>query len=230
MYSLQVVVVRGARTQKVKVSTLRSLLLLLLLLPLLHLIATPPRSTQVALQPRLPMDTSKPTRLILSNLPPSLTTPLLRTHLNKCPPAPPSLTDLKIVLKPDGTSRRIAFAGFRDSAEADRVRTWVAGTWVQGSAGGARVRVDWAKDVRTLSPSLSGCSFLFDHADLLCSFVGARHRLKTRHHQRSASSCRRLRRPVSPALGSALMLLPLKGRTIDSQNSCPSWRHGGTVL
>ncbi|ORY86005.1 hypothetical protein BCR35DRAFT_302638 [Leucosporidium creatinivorum] len=89
-----------------------------------------------------------PTRLILSNLPPSLTTPLLRSHLARCPPAPPRLTDCKILLKPDGTSRRIAFLGFNQTDDARRVLEWVAGTWIQGTHGGARINADWAKDAQ----------------------------------------------------------------------------------
>lgn len=95
-----------------------------------------------------PMDS--PTRLILSNLPPSLSNALLRGHLARCPPAPPRLTDCKILLKPDGTSRRIAFLGFNHTDDARRVLDWVAGTWIQGTHGGARINADWAKDVSVL--------------------------------------------------------------------------------
>nr|CRX79187.1 hypothetical protein ls5931a1_00023 [Leucosporidium scottii] len=89
-----------------------------------------------------------PTRLILSNLPPSLNNALLRGHLARCPPAPPRLTDCKILLKPDGTSRRIAFLGFNHTDDAQRVLQWVAGTWIQGTHGGARINADWAKDAQ----------------------------------------------------------------------------------
>lgn len=91
------------------------------------------------------------TRLIFTNLPPSLTVAHLRTHLARCPPFPPSLTDLKVLLKPDGTSRRLAFAGFKDPKEAARVLEWVKGTWVQGAVGGARIEADWAREVRSSS-------------------------------------------------------------------------------
>ena len=100
------------------------------------------------------LPTAQPTRLLLTNLPPSLTTPLLRAHLQRCPPFPPALTDLKILLKPDGTSRRIAFVGFKETTEADRVRKWVDGTWVQGSSGGSSVRVEWAKEVGFVPPTV----------------------------------------------------------------------------
>ncbi|KAL8276281.1 hypothetical protein RQP46_011309 [Phenoliferia psychrophenolica] len=88
------------------------------------------------------------TRLIFTNLPPSLTVAHLRAHLQRCPPFPPTLTDLKVLLKPDGTSRRLAFAGFRDSKEAKRVLEWVKGSWVQGAVGGTRIEADWAKETR----------------------------------------------------------------------------------
>lgn len=97
------------------------------------------------------------TRLILTSLPPSLTLPLLRSHLNKCPPFPPHLTDLKILLKPDGTSRRIGFIGFKDHTEAERVLEWVQGSWISGTKGGSRVACDWAKEVRFFDVSFTFC-------------------------------------------------------------------------
>jgi multiple RNA-binding domain-containing protein 1 len=90
---------------------------------------------------------SEPTRLILTSLPPSLTLAILRSHLSKCPPAAPQLTDLKILLKPDGTSRRIGFIGFKTHQEGDRVRKWLTGSWLTGTKGGARIGCEWAIEV-----------------------------------------------------------------------------------
>lgn len=95
------------------------------------------------------MATAEPTRLLLTGLPPSLTLPLLRAHLSRCPPQPPLLTDLKILLKPDGTSRRIGFVGFKEHAEAQRVLAWVHRSWIAGIRGGATIGAEWAKEVRT---------------------------------------------------------------------------------
>ncbi|CEQ41791.1 SPOSA6832_03550 [Sporobolomyces salmonicolor] len=94
---------------------------------------------------------AQPTRLLFTSLHPSVAAEHLRTHLAQCPPAPPAITDLKVVTRPDGTSRCIAFAGFRRHADADRVRQWASGAWVAGDRGGSRIKVDWAKDVRSLS-------------------------------------------------------------------------------
>lgn len=91
------------------------------------------------------------TRLIVSNLPPSLTEDLLKSHVCRCPSEPPRLTDIKILRKPDGTSRRIAFLGFKATAEAERILRWLDGSYVQGISSGARVKVDWAKDVSLAS-------------------------------------------------------------------------------
>ncbi|GAA5989764.1 hypothetical protein JCM10908_002310 [Rhodotorula pacifica] len=90
------------------------------------------------------------TRLLLTNLHPSVSASHLRTHLERCP-APSSastaVTDLKVLSRPDGTSRCIAFAGFKRHQDADRVREWLDGSWVAGDRGGARVKADWAKEI-----------------------------------------------------------------------------------
>ncbi|KAG0666410.1 Multiple RNA-binding domain-containing protein 1 [Rhodotorula mucilaginosa] len=91
-----------------------------------------------------------PTRLLLTNLHPSVSTSHLRTHLERCPSpsnAAGALTDLKVLSRPDGTSRCIAFAGFKRHSDAERVREWLDGTWVAGERGGARVKADWAKEI-----------------------------------------------------------------------------------
>lgn len=93
------------------------------------------------------VDSQRGTRLILSNLPPSLTNDQLRQHVARCPPQPPQLTDVKLLLKPDGTFRRMAFIGFKNSDEADTTRRWLQGSYVHGSSSGARIKVDWAKEV-----------------------------------------------------------------------------------
>ncbi|BGP51518.1 Multiple RNA-binding domain-containing protein 1 [Rhodotorula kratochvilovae] len=89
-----------------------------------------------------------PTRLLITNLHPSVASHHLREHLQACPPAAPGVTDVKVLSRPNGSSRCIAFAGFKSHDDADRVRRWASGAWVAGDRGGARIKVDWAKDTR----------------------------------------------------------------------------------
>ncbi|GAA5825965.1 hypothetical protein JCM3770_001184, partial [Rhodotorula araucariae] len=93
-----------------------------------------------------------PTRLLITNLHPSVAAHHLREHLQACPPVPPGVTDVKVLSRPNGSSRCIAFAGFKSHDDADRVRQWATGAWVAGDRGGARVKVDWAKDTRDAPP------------------------------------------------------------------------------
>ncbi|GAA6044278.1 hypothetical protein JCM8097_002107 [Rhodosporidiobolus ruineniae] len=88
------------------------------------------------------------TRLLLTSLHPSVEAHHLRDHLDRCPPAPPALTDLKVLTKPGGASRCLAFAGFKTRQDADRALRWLSGAWVAGERGGSRVKVDWAKETR----------------------------------------------------------------------------------
>ncbi|GAA6018047.1 hypothetical protein JCM11491_000049 [Sporobolomyces phaffii] len=92
------------------------------------------------------------TRLLFTSLHPSLAASHLRAHLAQCPPTPPVLTDVKVVTRRDGTSRCIAFAGFKSHLDAERVRDWATGIWMTGSNGGSRIKVDWAKDTRDADP------------------------------------------------------------------------------
>ncbi|GAA5987884.1 hypothetical protein JCM11641_003521 [Rhodosporidiobolus odoratus] len=87
-----------------------------------------------------------PTRLLVTSLHPTVAAAHLRECLERCPPAPPAFTDLKVVTKSGGKSRCIAFVGFKTHDEAERVRKWLGGAWVAGVKGGSRVRVDWAQD------------------------------------------------------------------------------------
>ncbi|BGO95369.1 hypothetical protein NBRC10512_001835 [Rhodotorula toruloides] len=93
-------------------------------------------------------DTRQLTRVVFTNLHPSLDTTHLRTHIQRCPPTTPAITDLKVLARPDGSSRCIAFAGFSSHDDADRVRQWASGAWLAGARGGARVKTDWAKSTR----------------------------------------------------------------------------------
>ena len=73
-------------------------------------------------------------RLIIKNLPPYLTPDALRKHFsgqamkNSSTSSASSktftLTDAKIAHKPDGTSRRFGFVGFRTEKEAEEAMRW----------------------------------------------------------------------------------------------------------
>ena len=74
-------------------------------------------------------------RLIIKNLPPYLTPDALRKHFtgqtSKNAPSTSSLslktftlTDAKIASKPDGTSRRFGFVGFKTEKEAEEAKQW----------------------------------------------------------------------------------------------------------
>ncbi|KAK4046365.1 Multiple RNA-binding domain-containing protein 1 [Microbotryomycetes sp. JL221] len=91
-------------------------------------------------------DVAAPTRLLVSDLAPTVTTDLLRQHVHNGPVDSEIITDAKVLTKRDGTSRRIAFIGCRQHTQAQQLKDWLHGSWVGGSAGGARVKVDWAKD------------------------------------------------------------------------------------
>ena len=74
-------------------------------------------------------------RLIIKNLPPYLTPEVLRKHFSgqatknasstsSSPSKIFTLTDAKIAYKPDGTSRRFGFVGFKTEKEAEEARRW----------------------------------------------------------------------------------------------------------
>ena len=82
-------------------------------------------------------------RLIVKNLPASLTQERLRKHFAASDGPGGTLTDVKLVLKPDGTSRRFGFIGFKSAEEAERAKKWFNRSFVDSS----RITVD-VVDVR----------------------------------------------------------------------------------
>lgn len=76
-------------------------------------------------------------RLIVKNLPPDLTTERLRKHFENKGAPTGTITDIKIAHKPDGTSRRFAFVGFKTDKEAVAAREWFDRTFI----GSARISV-----------------------------------------------------------------------------------------
>lgn len=86
-------------------------------------------------------------RLLVKNLPAYLTQSRLREHFESKDGPGGTLTDVKVVLKPDGTSRRFGFVGFKTDAEAEKARKWFDRTFI----GSTKINVA-VVDVRFFSP------------------------------------------------------------------------------
>ena len=69
-------------------------------------------------------------RLIIKNIPPYVTPERLKDHfLDKDGPGG-TLTDVKVMQKPDGTSRRFAFIGYKSDEEAQKAQKWFDRTFI----------------------------------------------------------------------------------------------------
>ena len=77
-------------------------------------------------------------RLIVKNLPAYLTQERLRKYFEASDGPGGNLTDVKLVLKPDGTSRRFGFIGYKSPQEAQRAQKWFNRSFVDSS----RITVD----------------------------------------------------------------------------------------
>ncbi|KAI0334194.1 hypothetical protein GY45DRAFT_1243119 [Cubamyces sp. BRFM 1775] len=91
-------------------------------------------------------------RLIVKNLPAYLTQERLRKYFESPDGPGGTLTDVKLVLRPDGTSRRFGFIGYKTPQEAERARKWYDRTFVDSS----RITVDiveGAKDAPAPRPN-----------------------------------------------------------------------------
>jgi len=108
-------------------------------------------------------------RLIIKNLPPYLTPDALRKHFtgqaskNAASTSSSSLkysalTDVKIAYKPDGTSRRFGFVGFKTEKEAEEAKRWFDKSFIDSM----RISVE----VVDVSPSY----FYIKHLCLGCFF------------------------------------------------------------
>lgn len=76
-------------------------------------------------------------RLIIKNLPGYITPEKLREHFqNKNGPGG-IITDVKLLSKPDGTSRRFGFVGFKSDKEAAAAKDWFDRTFI----GSTRINV-----------------------------------------------------------------------------------------
>ncbi|KZO97523.1 RNA-binding domain-containing protein [Calocera viscosa TUFC12733] len=78
-------------------------------------------------------------RLIVKNLPTYITDQRLRDHFSQQPSTSGrgsgsyTLTDARIARKPDGTSRKFGFVGYKTPEEAQRAKGWWDRTYVDGS-------------------------------------------------------------------------------------------------
>lgn len=72
-------------------------------------------------------------RLIVKNVPPYLTQGRFRAHFESSDGPGGTLTDAKLVLQPNGTSRRFGFIGYRTPAEAQRAQKWFNRTFMDSS-------------------------------------------------------------------------------------------------
>ena len=72
-------------------------------------------------------------RLLVKNLPAYLNQSRLREHFESKDGPGGTLTDVKVVLKPDGTSRRFGFVGYKTEAEAAKAQKWFDRTFIHSS-------------------------------------------------------------------------------------------------
>ncbi|KAI0706720.1 hypothetical protein C8T65DRAFT_651773 [Cerioporus squamosus] len=91
-------------------------------------------------------------RLIVKNLPAYLTQERLRKHFESHDGPGGTLTDVKLVLRPDGTSRRFGFIGYKTPQEAERAKKWFNRSFVDSSRITVDV-IDGAKDAPTPRPN-----------------------------------------------------------------------------
>ncbi|KAG9316576.1 hypothetical protein JVU11DRAFT_2629 [Chiua virens] len=91
-------------------------------------------------------------RLIVKNLPPDLSIERLRKHFEQKGSPAGTITDIKIAHKPDGTSRRFAFVGFKTNTEASAARDWFDRTFIDSARITVAV-VEGAKDAPVPRPN-----------------------------------------------------------------------------
>ncbi|KAI0297982.1 hypothetical protein BC826DRAFT_1103303 [Russula brevipes] len=77
-------------------------------------------------------------RLIVKNLPSYITPALLKEHFSQSKGPGGTITDVKVVLKQDGTARRFGFVGFKTDDEALKAQGWYDKTFIDST----RVRVE----------------------------------------------------------------------------------------
>ncbi|KIP06573.1 hypothetical protein PHLGIDRAFT_106837 [Phlebiopsis gigantea 11061_1 CR5-6] len=91
-------------------------------------------------------------RLIVKNLPAYLTQQQLREHFSSPSGPGGTLTDAKVVLKPDGTSRRFGFVGYKTEDEAQKSQKWFDRTFIHSSRISVTI-IEGAKDAPAPRPN-----------------------------------------------------------------------------
>ncbi|KAI6143210.1 hypothetical protein BKA82DRAFT_4183819 [Pisolithus tinctorius] len=91
-------------------------------------------------------------RLIVKNLPPYLTPEGLRKHFEQNGAPPGTITDIRVSHKPDGTTRRFGFVGFKSDKEAAAARDYFDRTFIDSTRISVAV-VEGAKDAPAPRPS-----------------------------------------------------------------------------
>lgn len=79
-------------------------------------------------------------RLVVLSLPSDLDNAGLSAHFSTLDLP---MTDVKILRKKDGTSRRMAFIGYSSAFDAAKAKDWFDNTWLRGS----KIKVDFALPV-----------------------------------------------------------------------------------
>lgn len=69
-------------------------------------------------------------RLIIKNLPSYVTPERLKEHFSQKNGPGGTVTDVKVAQKPDGSSRRFGFIGFKSDAEAKRAQEYFDRTFI----------------------------------------------------------------------------------------------------
>ncbi|EJD05148.1 uncharacterized protein FOMMEDRAFT_18782 [Fomitiporia mediterranea MF3/22] len=92
-------------------------------------------------------------RLIIKNLPPYITPPLLKQHFSQKDGPGGTLTDVQVAQTPDGRSRRFGFVGYKTEEEARKARGWFDRTFVGMTRIGVEVVEKGAKDAPIPRPN-----------------------------------------------------------------------------
>ena len=72
-------------------------------------------------------------RLLIKNLPSYVTPVRLRQHFEQKNGPGGTVTDVKVALKPDGTSRRFGFVGYKTEKEAGVAQEWFNKTFIDST-------------------------------------------------------------------------------------------------
>jgi multiple RNA-binding domain-containing protein 1 len=72
-------------------------------------------------------------RLIIKNLPSYVTPARLQDHFGSTKGPGGTLTDVKVALKPDGTSRRFGFVGYKTEKQASAAKEWFDRTFIDST-------------------------------------------------------------------------------------------------